>query len=129
MASRAAALSVAGFFVLHGLAHLVGVKGIWGIGTEITDTSTYLGGLDPHSALFIVLGGVWVAACVLFVAAAVGIVLCRSWWLPMAFAAAGISLVLCVLWRDAAIVGLVVNAVILAGLTVWTFVRRAARAH
>ncbi len=43
-----------------------------------------------------------------------------------AFAAAGISLVVCVLWRDAAVVGLVVNAVILAGLAAWTLVRRVA---
>jgi hypothetical protein len=126
VAARAAALLVAGFFVLHGLAHIVGIKGIWGIGAEATNTSTYLVGLDPHSAAYVALGGVWLAACVLFVVAAAGIVLRRGWWLPAAVAAAAVSLAMCILWRDAAIVGLVVNAVILAGIAGWALVRRLA---
>lgn len=127
LAARAAALLVAGFFVLHALAHLVGIKDIWGIGAEATNTATYLSGLDPHSAAYIALGGVWLGASVLFLVAAAGLVLRRGWWVVAAFAGAGISLVVCVLWRDAAVVGLVVNAVILAGLTTWTLVRRVAR--
>jgi hypothetical protein len=125
--ARAAALLVAGFFVLHALAHVVGLKDIWGIGAEATNSTTYLTGLDPHSAVYVALGVAWLAALVLFVGAAAGIVLRRSWWLPLAFAAAALSLVLCVVWFDAAIVGLVVNAVILAGLVVWTIARRVAR--
>ncbi len=127
--ARAAALLVAGFFVLHALAHLVGLKDIWGIGGGVSNTTTYLTGLDPHSPAYAALGVVWLAAAVLFVAAAAGIVLRRGWWLVAAFAAAGVSLAVCVLWRDAAVAGLVVNALILAGLTVWTVVRRVARAH
>jgi hypothetical protein len=128
--ARAAALLVAGFFVLHALAHLVGIQGIWGIGAEATNSATYLiTGLDPHSAAYAALGGVWLAACALFIVAAAGIVLRRSWWLPAAFAAAGISLVLCIVWQEAAIAGLVVNAVILVGLAVWTVVCRGAGAH
>ena len=65
----------------------------------------------------------------LFVVAAAGILLRRGWWLVAAFAAAGISLGVCVLWRDAAIVGLVVNAAILVGLAVWTVVSRLVRAR
>lgn len=125
LVARAAALLVAGFFVLHALAHLVGIKDIWGVGAEAGNTSTYLTGLDPHSPAYVALGAVWLAACLLFVGAAAGIVLRRSWWLPVAFAAAGLSLAVCVLWFDAAIVGLVVNAVILAALVVWTVVHRA----
>jgi hypothetical protein len=124
IAARAAALLVAGFFVLHALAHLVGLKDIWGIGAEVGNTTTYLTGLDPHSAVYAALGAVWLAACVLFVGAAAGIVLRRSWWLPLAYAAAALSLAVCVLWFDAAIVGLVVNAAILAGLIAWTVMRR-----
>jgi hypothetical protein len=123
--ARAAALLVAGFFVLHALAHLVGIKDIWGVGAEASNTTTYLTGLDPHSGAYAALGAAWLAACLLFVGAAAGIVLRRSWWLPVAFAAAGLSLAVCVLWFDAAIVGLVVNAVILAALVVWTVARRA----
>jgi len=123
--ARAAAFLVAGFFVLHALAHLVGLKDIWGIGAGVSNTTTYMTGLDPHSAAYAALGAVWLAACLLFVGAAAGIVLRRSWWLPVAFAAAGLSLAVCVLWFDAAIVGLVVNAVILVALVVWTVVRRA----
>jgi hypothetical protein len=125
VAARAAALLVAGFFVLHALAHLVGLKDIWGLGAEVSNTTTYLTGVDPHSAAYAALGAVWLAACLLFVGAAAGIVLRRSWWLPVAFAAAALSLAACVLWFDAAIVGLVVNAVILAGLVVWTVIHRA----
>ena len=127
--ARAAALLVAGFFVLHALAHLVGLKDIWGIGAGVSNTTTYLTGLDPHSTAYAALGAIWLAACVLFVVAAAGIVLRRGWWLVAAFAAAGISLGVCVLWRDAAIVGLVVNAAILVGLAVWTVVSRLVRAR
>jgi hypothetical protein len=123
MAARAAAVLVAGFFVLHALAHVVGLKDIWGIGAEVTNTSTYLTGLAPHSAAYAALGGVWLAACVLFIAAAAGIVLRRGWWLPVAIVAAAVSLAVCILWRDAAIAGLVVNAVVLAGLAGWALVR------
>jgi hypothetical protein len=127
--ARAAALLVAGFFVLHALAHLVGLKDIWGIGAGVSNATTYLTGLDPHSPAYAALGVIWLAACVLFVVAAAGIVLRRGWWLVAAFAAAGVSLAVCVVWKDAAIVGLVVNAVILAGLAVWTVVRRLVGAH
>ena len=122
--ARAAALLVAGFFSLHALAHLAGLTDIWGIGAEATNSTTYLTGLDPHSAAYVALGVAWLAALVLFVGATAGIVLRRSWWLPLAVAAAALSLVLCVIWLDAAIVGLVVNAVILAGLVLWTIIRR-----
>jgi hypothetical protein len=128
LVARAAALLVAGFFVLHALAHLVGIKDIWGVGVAASNTTTYLTGLDPHSPAYLALGAVWLAACLLFVGAAAGIVLRRSWWLPMAYAAALLSLALCVLWFEAAIVGLVVNAVILAALVVWTIAHRAASA-
>jgi hypothetical protein len=128
-AARAAALLVAGFFVLHGLAHVVGIKDIWGIGAEVTNTTTYLTALDPHSAGYAALGGVWLAAAVLFVVAAAGLVLRRSWWLPVAFVAAGVSLAVCIIWREAAIVGLVVNVVILAGLAVWTVISKVAGAR
>lgn len=129
VAARAAALLVAGFFVFHALAHLVGIREIWGIGAETANTATYLTGLDPHSAAYAALGGVWLVACVLFVVAGAGIVLRRGWWLPVAAAAAAVSLAVCVLWADAAIVGLVVNVVILAGLAAWAVVRRVTRAH
>jgi hypothetical protein len=127
LAARAAALLVAGFFLLHALAHLVGIKDIWGLGVQVSNTTTYLTGLDPRSAAYAALGGVWLAACLLFVGAAAGLVLRRSWWLPAACAAAALSLVLCVVWLEAAIVGLVVNAVVLAGLVAWMLVGRAAR--
>jgi hypothetical protein len=127
--ARAVALLVAGFFLLHALAHIVGIKDIWGIGVRVSNTTTYLTGLDPHSAAYVALGAVWLAACLLFIGAAAGIVLRRSWWLPVAFAAAATSLVLCVVWLEAAIVGLVVNAVVLAGLVVWAIVHRAVGAQ
>jgi len=127
--ARAAALLVAGLFVLHALAHAVGVKDIWGVGVEVTNTSTLLFGLNPGSPVYAALGVVWVAALALFVGAAAGIVLRRRWWLPLAFAASGVSLALCVLWLEAAIVGLVVNLVILAGLTGVTLGGRRRKNH
>lgn len=127
VAGRASALLVAAFFALHGLAHLVGIKGIWGIGEEATNTATYLAGVDPQSSIYVVLGGVWLVAAVLFIVAAIGLVVRRSWWLPAAFAAAVVSLAMCILWVDAAVVGLVVNIVIIAGLAIWTIARRAGR--
>ena len=107
-------------FAAHGFAHAVGIGEILGLRGEASNTSTLFASLDPSSVAYRALGALWVVALVLFVAAAAGIVLRKSWWLVAAFAAALVSLALCVAWYDAAIVGLVVNVVILAGLVVYT---------
>lgn len=123
--ARVGALLVAGLFVLHGLAHAAGLSNIWGIGGKaITNTSTLLSSLDPGSAAYAALGFAWVAALLLFAGAAVGLLARRSWWLPLAFTAAGLSLALCVVWLEAAKVGLVLNALILLGLTAWAVRRK-----
>lgn len=123
--ARAGALLAAVLFALHGVAHAAGVAGIFGLGdTPAENLSTLVPGLDPASLTFRALGVLWMVALGLFVAAAVGIVLKRSWWLATAFAATVVSLVLCIVWFDAAIVGLVLNSVIVVGLVACTVLRR-----
>jgi hypothetical protein len=114
--TRIAAWVAAIFFVLHGAAHAVGAKGILG-GTE--NQSSFLGGMEPSSAAFRVLGLVWIAALVLFLVAAVALVLRRAWWWIAAETAAVFSLGPCILWADTAKVGLVINTVIIVGVTAW----------
>jgi hypothetical protein len=100
---------------------------IFGIGdTPAENLSTLVPGLLPGSMALGALGVLWVVALGLFVAAAVGIVLKRIWWLATAFAATGVSLALCIVWFDAAIVGLVLNSVILVGLLACAVWRRGA---
>jgi hypothetical protein len=126
LAARAAAMLSAGLFLLHGLAHLVGLVDMWGLsGEAVTNTSSLLAGLEAASPAYAALGVAWAAALVLFFVSAAGLVLRRIWWLPTAFTAAGLSLALCVLWYETAGVGLVVNTAILAGLLVWWTAGRA----
>jgi hypothetical protein len=126
--SRAAALLFALFLAGHGLAHIVGILEIFGLKGEASNTSTLAADLGAGSAAYQALGAVWVIAMVLFVAAAAGIVLRKRWWLPVAFAAALVSLVVCTVWYEAAVVGFVVNLILLAGLSVYAVVsRRVAR--
>ncbi len=123
--ARAGALLVAGLFALHGFAHAVGVAGIFGLGdTPVENTSTLLAASTPGSAAMSALGVLWVVALGLFFFAAAGIVLERSWWLPLAFAATLLSLALCAVWAEAAVVGLVLNIVILIHLVAWMLARR-----
>ncbi len=92
------------------------------------DGFTVVAGLDPDGLAMHALGVLWLVPIALFVAAAAGLVLRRAWWLGWAFAATLVSLVLCVLWLEPARVGLVLNAIILAGLAAFAAVgRRAAR--
>ena len=117
--ARAAVLLAAGLFVLHGAAHAVGVAGVLGLGEQgAENTSTLLAGSAPGSPALYALGAVWILALGLFVAAAAGLVLRRGWWLPVAFAATLVSIAVCFVWYEAAIVGLVLNVFILAGLVV-----------
>jgi hypothetical protein len=123
--ARASALALAGLFALHGLAHAAGLRDIWGMGgVAAANTSTLLSGLDAGSAAYAALGVAWVAALLLFVLAAVGVLARRAWWAATAFAATGLSLALCLVWLEAAWVGVVLNAVILAGLVGRAIARR-----
>ena len=123
--ARTGTLLVAALLALHGLAHAAGVAGILGLGDRAAEnTSTLLSGLDPASPAFRTLGVLWIVALGLFVVAAAGIVLKKSWWLATAFAATLLSLALCVVWSHAAIVGLVLNAVILVGLADYALMHR-----
>jgi hypothetical protein len=125
--ARVGALFVAALFALHGAAHAAGVAGIFGLGDAAAEnTSSLLPGLDPGSSAFQALGMLWVVALGLFIAAATGLVLKKSWWLGAAVAATLLSLALCVVWFDAAIVGLVLNGVILLGLLGYALPRRRA---
>lgn len=124
---RAGALLVAAVFALHGAAHAAGVAGIFGLGGDAAEnTSSLLPGLDPGSLAFQALGMLWVVALGLFIATATGLALRKSWWLGAAVAATLLSLALCVVWFEAAIVGLVLNGVLLLGLLGCAMTRRKA---
>lgn len=129
-AARALAIVVAALFVLHGIAHAVGFASTFGLteSNAIEDGYTLVSGLEEDGLAMYALGVLWLVPIPLFVIAAAGLVLRRTWWLGWAFAATLVSLVLCILWLEPSKVGLVLNGVILVGLVVYAIsARRATR--
>lgn len=106
----------AALFVLHGIAHLPGFAVAWRLTTtpELPYKTTLLGGrVDLGDAGIRVLGLLWLAAGLGFLAAAVATWRGSTTWPTLALVLALVSLVLCVAaWPDSRI-GVVVNLAIL----------------
>jgi hypothetical protein len=103
--------------VLHGFAHSPGVLGSWKI-AEFEDVS-YAPNLLLEQAgdgAIRLLGGVFLLGGLAFVIAGLGVMRRATWWLPTALGATLVSLVVTTLWYQDALVGLVLNLVILVVL-------------
>jgi hypothetical protein len=124
--ARLAAIGAAAVIAAHGLVHLMGVALLWKLGEP--------GGLRyadavpaPGTAAAEVVGGLWLVAAVLFVAAAVLLVAGRPAWRVVALAAVVVSAPVIGLAPGQAVIGLVADGLVLVLVTVsWLRGRAAA---
>ncbi len=118
---------VVALFALHGLVHVVGFTAVWGLGQPgaVSRLPAFPGGLTAGSPVVLALGVLWLVALAAFLAAAASLALHRAWWKVVAAGAAALSLILCVAWWNDALVGVIINVAILAGLALQTWATRA----
>ena len=109
--------------VLHGFAHLPAVLGSWGLAT-FDDVSfqpnVLLTGAGDN--LVRVLGAVWFLAAVSYVVAGIGVLRRAYWWPLLTAVAIVLSLPMTMLWREDAVIGLVLNSAILALMAGWLLI-------
>jgi hypothetical protein len=106
--------------VLHGFAHSPGVLGSWKI-TTFDDISYQPNVLleNANSWAVALLGAVFLLAAVLFITAGLGVIRRAAWWLSWATLATATSLTVTLLWWEDAIIGLVIDLIVLAVLAVF----------
>jgi hypothetical protein len=106
--------------ILHGFAHSPAVLGSWGIATfDDVSRQPNVWLTNAGDGLIWLFGLVWLLAAIAFIVAGVGIVRHAAWW-PVATATALVaSTPMTLLWREDAVVGLVLNGFILAGFLGW----------
>jgi hypothetical protein len=119
MLRKIALVAGGAFLALHGVAHLVGTLDAWrlvepegGFRTAIVD-----GRLELGTAGMAAFGGLWLLAALGFVVAGYALVRRRHWFAPLTASFAAGSLVLSALAWPEAWIGVAVNAVLLAALT------------
>lgn len=107
------------FMALHGVAHLVGFAVPWGLvqDEEVPFRTTILDGrVDLGADGIRIVGLLWLALAVAFIAASFATWTGREVWLPLAAAAAGTSLLLSLIaWPDARL-GVLVNVILLLAI-------------
>ena len=100
--------------ILHGLAHTPGVLNAWKI-SDFEDVSfqpnVWL--TDASDTMVALLGAIWLLAAILFVSAGMALIVKKRGWLRIAGLATMVSLVPCLLWREDAVIGLVLNAALI----------------
>lgn len=110
-------LALALLFLVHGIAHLPGFAVAWRLtrSADMPYTTTLLGGhLDVGDVGIRVMGLLWLAVALGFIAAAVATWRGHPNWPMLALAVALVSLVLSTLAWPASRIGVVVNVAILA---------------
>lgn len=100
--------------ILHGIAHVVGFAGSWGLAKSVPFKTTVLGGrLDVGSVGIRALGLLWLGCAIAFAATGLAAVLRAHWWHSAALLVAFVSLLLCVIELPAAKIGAVLDIVII----------------
>ena len=116
--------------VIHGLIHLLGFVAYWPL-AEIAElpykTSLLNGRLVLTNTGMRWFSVFWLLAAVGLVAAAVSLVLDRSWWLPLMLAAVGLSFIITVLDWSNAFRGAILSLLILVPLLVVVGLRQQPR--
>ena len=124
---RAAVVAAAVVIAAHGLVHLMGVALLWKLGEpgqlRYADADP-----APGSAAGYLMGGLWLAAAVLFVIAAVLLAAKQASWRIVALVATAVSAPVIGLASGQAIAGLVIDGVVLIGVAAswpraWTMSR------
>ncbi|MDO5502626.1 MAG: hypothetical protein Q4G67_05570 [Actinomycetia bacterium] len=118
-----ARIPLAFMLIAHGLAHLVGVRALWGmesIGEEGGFAEPALGWLAEGTA-GVIHGAVWLLACAAFVVLGVLLLSGRTVLLSVA-AASAFSLLLSLLVWPGAPIGVVLNLLLMVGaVAAWFF--------
>lgn len=110
--ARLAVIAAAAVIAVHGLIHLMGVALLWKLGQP--GQLHYADAVPaPDSAAGYVVGGLWLLAAVLFVAAAVLLVAGRAAWRMTALAAVVVSVPVIGLMPGQAVAGLVLDGLVL----------------
>jgi hypothetical protein len=114
-ARRAARPLFAAVLALHGIVHWIGFAVPFGLMTSTSNpytTTALWGNLELGDAGAHVVGIAYLALILPFVAAGYGILRERRWAIPLTAVVAGLSAVVCALTSPNAVVGLVLNLVI-----------------
>ncbi len=109
--------ALAAAIAAHGVIHLIGFVVPWQLAaiagfpyrTTVLDATADLGTVGAR-----VVGIVWLACAIGFIAAAVGIARRSSWALPLTATLAAVSLAICIIGGPETAAGIVVNAAILS---------------
>lgn len=107
------------FLIAHGVAHFVGFGHAWRILSPdpLPYRTTLLGShLDVGDAGMRIIGVLWLAVGLGFVAMSGAALLKSGWWMGATGVLAAVSLTLCALAQPDATVGLLLNAAIIAVL-------------
>jgi hypothetical protein len=100
--------------VLHGLIHLMGTIGAWGIAPVQAQTGVPIVPLTGFALT--VLGVVWLAVCLGLLASAVLLAFKRDVWAPVALMSVALSQLAIVFWWTSAWRGTLANLLILAAI-------------
>jgi hypothetical protein len=122
---RPAVIAVAVLIAAHGLVHLMGVSLLWKLGEP--GQLRYADAVpEPGTAAAYLVGGLWLAAAVLFVAAAVLLAAGRAAWRMTALAGVVVSVPVIGLAPGQAVAGLAVDGLVLVLVAAsWLRTRRA----
>jgi hypothetical protein len=106
--------------ILHGTVHVLGLLGSWNLVTfeDLSRQPNFLLTGASETTLYF-LGAIWLFAAISFVAAGIGLLRRAQWW-PLAMAMALVlSVPMTMLWREDAVVGLMLNGVLIAVMAGW----------
>jgi len=110
--ARPAVIAAAVLIAVHGLIHLMGVSLLWKLGEP--GQLRYADAVpEPGTAAAYTVGGLWLAAAVLFVAAAVLLAAGRAAWRMTALAGVVVSAPVIGLAPGQAVAGLAVDGLVL----------------
>ncbi|NCF66326.1 MAG: hypothetical protein GWP61_10135 [Chloroflexi bacterium] len=105
--------------IVHGAIHLMGFVAYWPL-AEMKElpykTMLLVGRWDVGVSGMRVYSLLWLATAVLFIAAAIGLILRQEWWWPLMWAAVLLSLLVCILDWQNAFRGAIISGVILVVL-------------
>jgi hypothetical protein len=111
--ARLGVIAAAVVIAAHGLIHLMGVALLWKLG-EVGQLRYATAVPAPGGAAGYVVGGLWLLAAVLFVAAAILLVTARAAWRWTALAGVVVSAPVIGLMPGQAVAGLVIDGLVLA---------------
>jgi hypothetical protein len=107
-----AALAI--LLLLHGLAHLVGFFGPWGLANSPVPQGTLLAGRISTGMIGMrIVGLLWLGGSLAFTIAAFGVLRHAPWWPAFTFGAAVASLLLCIVNLPQAKLGIPINVAII----------------